>query len=96
MYVVRNVFRTKPGKAKALVAKFKDAAPHLTQLGVKSTRILTDVSATFWTVVVESETDDLSGYLEMARGDRGEAAGKALAGYMDLVEGGHREVFKIE
>ncbi len=95
MYVIRNVFRTKPGKAKDLVAKFKAASPHLETDGIRNTRILTDVSAGFWTVVVESETDDLTAYARQleTRHDNPEAE-KAMAGYMDLVDTGYREILR--
>jgi len=33
MYLVRDIFTTKPGKAKDLVAKFKAMGPHLTGPG---------------------------------------------------------------
>ena len=97
MYVVRNVFRTKPGKAKDLVAKFKAAAPHFKSVGGGEMRILTDSVAGFWTVVIESEVDDFSTFTKSAD-QMGQNAGlrEAMAGYMDLVEGGYREVFRIE
>lgn len=97
MYVVRDVFTCKPGKAKELVAKFKAAAPHLRDLGVDNIRILTDTAAGFWTVVLEGEIeslDDFLGALEK-RGASPELQG-AMGGYMDLVTGGRRELFKIE
>ena len=97
MYLVRNIFTCKPGKAKDLVAKFKAAAPHLAKIDIENTRILTDTAAGFWTVVVESEVESLDAYFGAVR-DRAanEAVGKAMAGYMDLVKGGRREVFKVE
>jgi len=42
MYVVRNVFKAKPGKAKELVAKFKQAERFMQGEGVVKSRILTD------------------------------------------------------
>ncbi len=97
MYVVRNVFRTHPGKAKELVKKFQAAAPHFKRIGISNTRVLTDAVAGFWTVVHEVEVEDMNAFfnaLESRAPD--EAIRTALAGYMDLVESGHREVFKIE
>lgn len=96
MYVVRNVFHCKPGKAKDLVAKLEAASPSLEEeMGVRQ-RVLTDVAAGFWTVVFESEVEDLSAYLGRARGERGAQADQAMAGYMELVTGGYREIFKVE
>jgi hypothetical protein len=97
MFVVRNVFRTHPGKAKELVAKFKAAAPLLADEGVRSTRILSDEVADFWTVVVENEVESLEVFFTANRARQGPSkAREALAGYMDLVQSGRREIFKVE
>jgi hypothetical protein len=97
MYIVRNVFRTKPGKAKELVAKFQAASPHFRDLGVASHRVMTDAVAGFWTVVVESDVDDLSAYLKAVESmGQHEGLRAAMAGYMELVETGHREIFRVE
>jgi hypothetical protein len=64
MYVVRNVFRAKPGQAVHLVAMFQRFTAALPpDLGLGPSRILTDASAGFWTVVVEDEVADLAAYL---------------------------------
>lgn len=51
MFVVRDVFKAKAGKSKDLVAKFKSTNPQFMGLGVRNIRILTDVSADFWTLI---------------------------------------------
>ncbi len=98
MFLVRNVFHAKPGKAKDLVKIFKNAAPIMKADGVvKNTRILTDCSSTFWTVVFENEVEDLNSFLNMAKGvSSNKEIGKVMKGYMDLVKGGQREIFQIE
>ena len=98
MYLVRNVFRARPGHARPLVEKFKNAAPHMLAAGpVSSMRVLTDVVATFWTVVIESEVDDLAAYFAMARGATSlPQVGEIMKGYMDHVESGYREIFLVE
>ena len=98
MFLVRNIFHTKPGRAKELVSIFKNATPHLKSDGiVHSTRILTDATSTFWTVVFESEVEDLNKYLDMARVvSNHKELGESMKGYMDLVNGGYREISKIE
>lgn len=97
MFVVRNVFHCKPGKAKELVAKFKAAAPHFEELGIHNTRVLTDTAADFWTVVVESEVENLQEYVHDVETRGANAALRdAMAGYMDLVQGGRREIFRVE
>ena len=98
MFLVRNVFHAHPGKAKALVEIFKRASPYLEAQGiVKNTRILTDSAAGFWTVVIESEVEDLNGYLDMAKNaSANKEFGETMKGYMDFVSSGHREIFRIE
>jgi hypothetical protein len=94
MYIVRDVFQAKPGKAKDLVAKFKEAIPHMEGAPM---RVMTDAVAGYWTVVIESQVEKLDDYLDRARGMGGNPElGKIMQGYMDLVTGGHREVFRLE
>lgn len=97
MYVVRAVFRAKPGKSGALAAKFKAAAPLFAQAGaVSGTRVMTDVSAGFWSVVVENTTESLDSYLDMATAvSQNPEIGKAMEGYHDLVLEGYREIFQL-
>jgi hypothetical protein len=97
MIVVRNVFRCKPGKAKELVKKFKETIPVMRKQGGGNSRVMTDVSSTFWTVVFENEVESLEAWEKMFEkfGAQPEMR-KAMEGYMDLVEGGHREIFRVE
>ena len=98
MFVVRNVFQAKPGKAGALADKFKAAKPIIEEefCAPGSMRILTDVSAGFWTVVIEAQVDDLGAYLGFAQSvAKNEKLSEVMAGYMDLVDSGYREIFKV-
>ena len=92
MYVVRDTFRTKPGKANALIEKFTAAAPHLAGAGVKGHRILMDEVADYWTVVFESTVEDLESYFAFRENT---AAGEAPSGYMDFVESGGRRIYRV-
>jgi len=96
MFIVRDTFRCKPGKAKDLVAKFKAAAPHFETLGMQGLRIMTDAVTDFWTVSLEFEAESIEQYMSILV-RRGEipAIGEAMAGYMDCVESGRREIFKL-
>ncbi len=97
MYLVRDVFHTKPGKAKELVKKFKQAAPFFEKQGMKGLRIMTDIAATYWTVALESEVDNLADFVKEVRGGTSDPkVEKIMQGYMDLVEGGFREIYLIE
>jgi hypothetical protein len=68
MYLVREVFHTKPGKAKELVKKFKQAAPFFEKVGFKNLKVMTDIATTYWTVVIESEIDSLAEFEKEVRG----------------------------
>ena len=92
MYVVRDTFRTKPGKANALIEKFTAAAPHLAGAGVRGHCILVDEVADYWTVVFESTVEDLDSYFAFRENT---AAGEALSGYLDFVESGGRRIYRV-
>jgi hypothetical protein len=96
MFVVRNVFQCKPGKAGELAERFRRMVPLIEKQGAGTARVLVDTVASFWTVVFEIEVPDLATY-ERASSERDASAEMrdAMAGYMDLVEGGHREVFRL-
>jgi len=97
MYLVRDVFHTKPGKAKELVKKFKQAAPFFEKQGMKGFRVMTDIATTYWTVVLESGVDDLGVFAREVRGGTSEPElAKIMEGYMDLVTGGYREIYLLE
>jgi heme-degrading monooxygenase HmoA len=97
MYVVRDIFRCKPGKAKELVAKFKKTIKSMEQLdGFSNIRLMVDAVADYWTVVLESDVATLEQFEQHLRewGARPEVR-DAMEGYMELVEGGRREIFRI-
>ncbi len=95
MFVIRNVFKCKPGKAKQLTEKFTAAHALMVGMGV-TPRVLVDEVAIFWTVVVEVDVEDMGAFdkLMQERGGR-EDIQQAMAGYMDLVDSGYREIFKV-
>ena len=97
MFVIRNVFKCKPGKAKTLIEKTKNATELMKGAGaVTNQRILVDEVATFWTVVLENEVEDMAKFAESMQqyGSRADVQ-EAMAGYMDLVDSGYREIFRI-
>jgi len=97
MRVIRNVFKCKPGKAKELIEKLKKANALMKGAGaVINERVLVDEVATFWTVVIETEVEDMAKFEESMKeyGSR-EDVQQAMAGYMDLVDGGYREIFRV-
>ena len=97
MFVIRDIFKTKPGKAKDLVAIFKQTVPFAEEAGVKNMQVMTDYVSTYWTVVLETEVEELSTYFDMPmKLSENPEAGEIMKGYMELVTGGQREIFKIE
>jgi len=98
MYLVREVFQAKPGKAKELVKKFKQGSEHSEKQGMKGYRIMTDIATRYWTVVAEFEVEDLNEFAKEARGGGkpDPEMEKIMTGYHELIDGGYREIFLIE
>jgi hypothetical protein len=101
MVVIRNVFRLKFGKAREAVALFKEGIAIQKKVGAGagvdfSTRLLTDLTGPFYTVVLEITVPNLGAF---------EAAAPKLMGDKDwqanyqkvaaLVESGEREMFTV-
>lgn len=97
MFLIRDVFRCKPGKAGALAKKFLATVASMEREdGFRNIRVMTDYVATYWTVVLQAEVDEIGRFDHHMRefGARPEVQ-EAMAGYMDLVDGGHREIYRI-
>ena len=100
MIVIRNVFRLKFGKAREAVALFKEGIAIQKRVGAGldfSTRLLTDVTGPFYTVVLELTVPNLAAFEEAA--PRLMADKDWQANYhkvAPLVESGYREVFTVE
>lgn len=97
MYLIRDVFRCKPGMAKLLVEKLRATIPSTESGdGFRNSRILVDYVATYWTVVWEGEIESLAQFdHHMANYGKRPEVQEAMSGYLELVEGGHREIFRI-
>ena len=68
MFLVRDIMYCKPGKARAMVEKFKALSKLSQTMGFGTMRVMTDVSAErYWTVVSEMEVDSLEKHAEMTR-----------------------------
>ncbi len=95
MFVIRNVFRCRPGKAGAVAEKFRAAHELMRDTGIEP-RIMIDEVADFWTVVVEVEVEDLAefGRVMHERGSR-EDVKAAMSGYLEMVESGRREIYRV-
>ena len=93
MIVIRNVFHCKPGQAKNLVKLMKQT---FGQGGLPSARVMTDLTGSNWTVVLEVEAESLEQWEKQFSATATTEARRPMEGYMDLVTGGHREIYKIE
>ena len=98
MIVIRNVFRLKFGKAREAVALFKEGLAIQKKVGGAdfSTRLLTDLTGPFYTVVLEITAPSLSSFETDAprlMGDKDWQANYQKIGA--LVESGYREIFTL-
>jgi hypothetical protein len=97
MFLIRDVFRCKPGKAKDLAGRFKQLIPTMQRDdGFTNVKVMVDAVANYWTVVLEAECESLSDFETHMNefGQRAEVR-EVMTGYMDLVDGGHREIYRI-
>jgi hypothetical protein len=99
MIVIRNVFQLKFGKAREAVALMKEgiAIQKRVMSGLEySTRVLTDVTGPFYTLVLELTVPDLATFESNAPRLFGDKEWQAnYQKVAPLVESGHREVFSI-
>jgi hypothetical protein len=97
MYVVRDIFTCKPGKSRQLAELFKSSMATTPQMdGFQNGKVMVDAVAGYWTVVLEAEVDSLEAYERgMAEYASRPEFRKSVEGYMDLVVGGKREIFRI-
>jgi hypothetical protein len=97
MYVIRDIFRCKPGQAKELAERLKRTIPVMARDDrFLNARVMVDAVADYWTVVLEADCESLADFERHMReyGTRPEVR-EAMAGYMELVEGGRREIWRL-
>lgn len=97
MYVIRDVVRCKPGKAGEIARRLKLTLPSTEAAdGFRNSRVLVAFVTSYWTVMMEAEVENLA-HLEnhmLDYGSRPEFR-EAMTGYADLVEEGHREIYRV-
>jgi hypothetical protein len=102
MLLVREIFHCKPGKVRPMIEKFLAMAKLNEKLGLGKSRVLTDFCGEqYWTIVSEYEVPSMQAFEEMMQGQGQDPEAmkefeKIMADYHDLVDHGHREIFKIE
>jgi hypothetical protein len=97
MIVVRNVFRLKFGKAREAQEVMKELNAINARVGHgQGTRLLTDATGPFYTLVLELSFGSLSDVEKSTRAITADPAWKAAyARMVPLVDSGFREIFNV-
>ena len=97
MILIRNVFRVKFGKAREAVALMKEGVAIQKRAGAPFTsRVLTDVTGPFYTLVLELTVPSLATFEAEAPRYMGDKDFQANYQQLTpLIESGYREVFTI-
>jgi hypothetical protein len=96
MILVREVFQAKYGKGDAVVALLKEAGTIFRDATGYSSRLLTDASGTFFTVVWETEVESFAKWEEaIATGFGDPTFEEWFARMVPLVDSGRRDFFTI-
>jgi heme-degrading monooxygenase HmoA len=98
MFLIRDIMYCKPGKARAMVEKFRALSKLSETMGFGSMRVMTDMSAErYWTVVSEMEVASLEEYTQKSRQSMEvKEFQDAMKGYHDLIDHGRREIYVVE
>src|SRR5262245_57955960 len=98
MYVIREILHCKPGKVRSMMEKFQVISSALKEKGQEPLRLLTDVTGEpYWTIVAEATVERIDDFFTMEQTlAANENVGKAMADYHDLVDGGRREIYRLE
>jgi hypothetical protein len=97
MIVVRNVFRLKFGKTRDAVTLWQEGIEMMRRKGhLRNTRLLTDVAADFYTLVLENTVDSLADLEREMQGTMADPDWKAMyQRFVPLVDSGYREIFSV-
>ena len=96
MILVRDIFQLKFGKAKEAVALWKEGKELLKKTGHYPDRVLTDLVGNYYTLVLESTSENFSEFEDsMKKAFKDKAYGEWYQKFIPLAESGYREVFNI-
>ena len=96
MIVVRNVFHLRFGKAKQAKALLKKGFTIARRLGMGPDRVLSDLTGTFYTIVLENSFPSLAAFEKSMAKSFGNKEWEAwYRKFVPLVESGHREIFTV-
>ncbi len=102
MLLIREVFHCKPGKVRPMIEKFLAMGKLTEKAGWGKGRVLTDFAGErYWTIISEYEVPSLRDFEEMMSGknmteEMNQEFEKIMVGYHDLIDHGHREIYKVE
>ena len=99
MVLIREIFFCKPGQVRPMVEKFKAMNTLTEKLALGKSRIMTDLSAErYWMVVSEWEVSTLAAFEDMMKGTamQSKELEDIMKDYHNLVESGRREIYTIE
>jgi hypothetical protein len=96
MILVRNTFQVKFGRMKEAIGLMKENVARAKSAGHKPGRLMTDLTGTFYTLVLELE------YENMAEAERSQSELMKLPGWQEayqkfaaVVDSGHRDIFSV-
>ena len=98
MILVRNIFQLKFGKSREALPVFKEGLDKMHKLGLgrAPARLLTDVVASFYTVILEQTFESLAEFESLAKGLMANSEWQAWYQKLTpLIEAGRREIFTI-
>lgn len=98
MYLFREVFHCRPGKVRPLIQKFQAMNRLMEKKGGPQMRLMTDISGErYWTLVAEMEAESFDEFMKMEPDAEDAKEFEAIMkDYHDLIDQGHREIYKIE
>lgn len=94
MILVRDVFHLHFGKAREAMSLMKEMRDAEERMGYRPTRVLTDLTGEYYTLVIESEFESLATF-EGAVNAFNDEWRAVYAKFVPLVRHGRREVYRI-
>jgi hypothetical protein len=96
MILVRDIFQVKLGQMDKVLAGLKGAMESSTRTSMVS-RVLTDISGRYFTLVVETKAESMDAYWEnLQAGFKDPEVAARDNPLLPYVESGHREFYNIE
>lgn len=96
MIVVRDVFQIEPEKMKQAKDEIKQHRQLTAPLGYRLTRVMTDLSGDFYTLVFESEFTSLADYEKALRNILADKGWQASYGRLrKMIRSGRREIYTV-